>query len=584
ALSYDNPFYDFPEDLPEDFGNNDAPLMLDKCDDGVFDDDDYDDDDDCHFSNEVDDSDVHAGDESMLDQETTTLDRDEWMASDQEELDDCERSRSPVRLRSEQISTDDLHPDDCATSQSNSERHAQLCGMTGGLDQVLKESFTLGEKRGPSGTPPLAQPQQSSTKIRRSTSRPHKIPQALNGNKPKAHNPQYLAHLALCIFCNTRNSVPLVPEQSTRQSSDVIASRHLCSGIHLHCLLALTNRAQAPQMRLFRRTLRHSLWKSGFNKYVSSICDARPPTRVDYTLSEIRRRRRLQQATCHASHLPYINPRKACHASHSIIYQANGKSCTQPLHSARYLRQSNVKTHRQTQQPFILGHFFKSISNAKNEDGTICGQSGGGTTRDTHIRNYHAAQHDAIIEFRRYQGISQKISTTFKETREEIIRKNIIEPLPQEIAEFHARLVDLIAIRGASFGDEFKDMCHTLNPRVGLPTGDKKMSSLVSDMQARLKKWISRFVRYGAITLDSRDQRKFLGVTFHFLSPNFTAVSVVIGMERIEGPQTSLKITETLSKDCGSIPIHSSFERASHGVGQADQIQFVSIPSRLFCC
>jgi len=225
----------------------------------------------------------------------------------------------------------------------------------------------------------------------------------------------------------------------------------------------------------------------------------------------------------------------------------------------------------------------------------------------TFATSIHPAQHDAIIEFRRYQGISQKISvaladhaqktTTFKETREEIIRKNIIEPLPQEIAEFHARLVDLIAIRGASFGfigsDEFKDMCHTLNPRVGLPTADvlkKKMSSLASDMQARLKKWISRSVRYGAITLDSwtsRDQRKFLGVTFHCLSPNFTAVSVVIGMERIEGAQTSSKIIETLSKyqrDCGSIPTHSSFERASHGVGQADQIQFVSIPCRIFCC
>jgi hypothetical protein len=92
ALSYDNPFDDFPEDLAEDLDNNDdAPLMLDKCDDGVFDDD------DCHFGNEVDDIDVHAGDESMLDQETTTLDRDECMASDQE-LDDYERSRPPVRL------------------------------------------------------------------------------------------------------------------------------------------------------------------------------------------------------------------------------------------------------------------------------------------------------------------------------------------------------------------------------------------------------------------------------------------------------------------------------------------------------
>ena len=54
VLSYENPFDDFPDDLPEDVGNNDD---VDKCDD-VFDDDD----DDFHFSNEVDDIDVHAGD------------------------------------------------------------------------------------------------------------------------------------------------------------------------------------------------------------------------------------------------------------------------------------------------------------------------------------------------------------------------------------------------------------------------------------------------------------------------------------------------------------------------------------------
>jgi hypothetical protein len=68
--------------------------------------------------------------------------------------------------------------------------------MTGGL-----ESFTLGEKRGPSGTPPLAQPQQSSTKFRRSTSFPVQRPpgpahlQQAQGPQPIAPNTLSALHI-----------------------------------------------------------------------------------------------------------------------------------------------------------------------------------------------------------------------------------------------------------------------------------------------------------------------------------------------------------------------------------------------------
>ncbi|KAK3807068.1 MAG: hypothetical protein J3Q66DRAFT_374929 [Benniella sp.] len=227
TLSYENPFDDFPDDLPEDLSNNDdAPLMLDKRDDDIFDnDDDNDDDDDYHFSNEVDDIDVHTGDESMVDQETTTLDYNEWMASDQ--VLDCERSCSPT------LGTDlyrRIHPDDSVASQSNSERHAQLCGMTGGLDQVLNESFNLGDKFRQSTSFPVPSS--------KAPSRPQQRPQALpTGNKPKAHNPLRLTHLALCIFSN-------------------IATRSLS---YPNSRRALKNRAQALQMRLILRMPRRSV-------------------------------------------------------------------------------------------------------------------------------------------------------------------------------------------------------------------------------------------------------------------------------------------------------------------------------------
>jgi hypothetical protein len=77
------------------------------------------------------------------------------------------------------------------------------------------------------------------------------------------------------------------------------------------------------------------------------------------------------------------------------------------------------------------------------------------------------------------------------------------------------------------------------------------MDESVLQKRVEIKEYLHQNVHHGAVTAHgwtSIDQRKFFGITFHFVTPKYTMGSIVIGMERIEGSQTAESLLNAFSK------------------------------------
>lgn len=120
------------------------------------------------------------------------------------------------------------------------------------------------------------------------------------------------------------------------------------------------------------------------------------------------------------------------------------------------------------------------------------------------------------------------------------------------------RLIILVALDGAPFdlfnSVDFRELCKQLNPVYSLPcteTLQRKLDNQVSSMRVAIRSYIHQHIRHCSVTADSwtgRDQRKFLGITFHCVTRGYDMATIVIGMERIESLQTSARLPETFSK------------------------------------
>jgi len=148
----------------------------------------------------------------------------------------------------------------------------------------------------------------------------------------------------------------------------------------------------------------------------------------------------------------------------------------------------------------------------------------------------------------------------FEASREAHIIGELKQPLPYEQENFCNRVLDfIINTAGSNFNmiesQEFKDICSILNPFYKVPSRDvlqRMLDERVMEQKRKLKEYLLNNVNHGAITADgwmSKDGRKYLGVTYHFVTPDFEPMSVVIGMERASGAQTGEVILHALSKD-----------------------------------
>lgn len=231
-----------------------------------------------------------------------------------------------------------------------------------------------------------------------------------------------------------------------------------------------------------------------------------------------------------------------------------------------------------------LGHFFTSPNNTefqcqvKNDTGVPCGKlfkkTGGSKTRLNHVISFHPELYDALKEFQEYQSKVQGIKlppepddldvpstpkrSKFETVHDEFIISNMKQPLAYEEETFIDLILKLITQRGIPFATigsgEFKALCGLLNPLYTIPSREtlqRWLDSRVRSQHHDIQAYIHKNVVCGSITADSWtavDGRKFLGITFHFLSPTFQLASVVIGMERIKGPQTSDTLLKSICK------------------------------------
>lgn len=241
------------------------------------------------------------------------------------------------------------------------------------------------------------------------------------------------------------------------------------------------------------------------------------------------------------------------------------EQCRDAPESQKHLAQ--VPHIRASRKKCILGHFYMTVGEnqqcqVKMEGGQICGKlykSASGTrARKKHVSGIHRDLYTALMEFRSYQGFVQGIPVQADDDEDAPPTKPTYQPHPDEVDNFREQLIGLIAVKGVSFEiigcDFFKALCKQLNQQYSIPSTDvlqETMADRVFSMMNTIKTYLHRHVRHVAITADcwtSVGQRKFFGVTLHFVTLKFEMASIVIGMEPISGPQTAERLQGTLGK------------------------------------
>lgn len=245
---------------------------------------------------------------------------------------------------------------------------------------------------------------------------------------------------------------------------------------------------------------------------------------------------------------------------------------------------AHIPIRKSVRQNSILGHFYGSATSpgvdmheckVTGEDGIICGQrfskKSGGRSRTRHIKNYHKGLLEALRLFRFYQakvkgialpneddGTEDGPTKAFDAVREQLLLDQLSKPMEREVNRFHQRIIDLVVQQGVPIrfleSAALKNLVSFLHPYYKVP-GRDKLQEILSERVANQKRWVKNYLskqgHRGSITLDSwtsRDQRKYLGVTYHFFSTSKEMASVIIGMERIKGPQDAPAVKRAVRK------------------------------------
>ena len=135
--------------------------------------------------------------------------------------------------------------------------------------------------------------------------------------------------------------------------------------------------------------------------------------------------------------------------------------------------------------------------------------------------------------------------------------------IQQQSAEH--QLMRLIAMDGLPFhiatSANLKEFCRVLNPQFRLPAHDTLQNRLrlkVLEKKRQTVNYLLAYIDGGSITTDawtcSTNRKKYLGVTFHYMTRDYRMSSVVIGMEHLREPRiTALVLTNVISKCCISV-------------------------------
>ncbi|KAG0080136.1 hypothetical protein BGZ90_000490 [Linnemannia elongata] len=187
----------------------------------------------------------------------------------------------------------------------------------------------------------------------------------------------------------------------------------------------------------------------------------------------------------------------------------------------------------------------------------------GNNIRKLHLISQHPGVLDAIEYFQTQQKIAQarqQLSDpptphTSKRSKTSTANINSFTSLwdenQQDVAVHH--LMRLVAVEGVPFSaatsKTLKALCQLLNPRFEFPstaTLKSKLRQAVKRRQGQTVNYIHANVGRGAITADawtsSHNKRKYLGITFPYMTRDCRLSSVVIGMERIAVAKVTAEI------------------------------------------
>ncbi|KAF9272673.1 hypothetical protein BGZ88_004522, partial [Linnemannia elongata] len=139
-----------------------------------------------------------------------------------------------------------------------------------------------------------------------------------------------------------------------------------------------------------------------------------------------------------------------------------------------------------------------------------------------------------------------------------------LTPMNQDVAVHH--LMRLIAVEGVPFSaatsKTLMALCQLLNPRFEFPstvTLKSKLRQAVQRRQRQTVNYIYANVGREAITADawtsSHNKRKYLGITFYYMTRDCRLSFVVIGMERIAAAKVAAEILAAAIRKNGLLPV-----------------------------
>lgn len=218
----------------------------------------------------------------------------------------------------------------------------------------------------------------------------------------------------------------------------------------------------------------------------------------------------------------------------------------------------------------IVGHFYKSIGNGnihcqvKGPNGVTCNQvyrnKANPRTKGDHLDKAHPGMREAVAIFRKIQAYVQNIPLKSTKTDD---NEDDDEGQHCEQGVFEDLLLRLVCEKGVAMNviqdPVFLDIIKYVNPSMNIPCENSlwnRLNDNTINEKMRLKALLHQHATKGSITADtwtSIDKRKFLGVTFHYLTPQMTMSRMVLGMEEIhEAKQTWDVLLKYLSK-CHSV-------------------------------
>ncbi|KAF8982591.1 hypothetical protein BGZ46_000995 [Entomortierella lignicola] len=241
---------------------------------------------------------------------------------------------------------------------------------------------------------------------------------------------------------------------------------------------------------------------------------------------------------------------KKCLARVPITIAANVETLT-AVHR-HFFSKANVDDHRKVEQPPAAKRFepsdfwFCRVINCSHRES----KTGSTRQRLQHVKLGHSDILMEVIEFRQCQNEPHQAAIEFwaKDSKQQTAKEKRLKPFSKKEEETISKIIAKgLAIEGHPFLilNFVKGIVSFFNPMASMPSIAAIEISLDEEYYSWLlkaRRIIQKNVTFGSFTAATwttkGGSRRFLGLTFHYLTANFTPHSAVIGFRPVEDQQT----------------------------------------------